>query len=156
MNAHGARRAARERGVAAVELALTMGVLLTLMLLVAPLAQVMVSQQRLERVAGAADRFATQADDRPRPDCSGDTAIPHPGTACVQSVAAAWLAQAGESATPTVTVSSNPTTSAPGTPVTVTMTITRDLGPFGWLMSVTGFSAQSQITLSASSVRPVE
>lgn len=156
MNARRVRRTGGERGVAAVELALTMGVLIALMLLVAPLAQVMISQQRLERVAGAADRFATQADDRPRPDCSGDNAIPHPGSACVQTVAAAWLAQAGESSTPLVTVSSNPKTTAPGTPVTVTMTITRDLGPFGWLMSVTGFSAHSQITLSASSVRPVE
>lgn len=136
-----------QRGAAAVELALIFTLLCIVVLLVVPMARAMSAKIELERTAGMAARFATQAPDRSRPGLSAGQRRPN----------MAQVVTEAENSYPGATAAASEDTAAADCPrgaaVTVRLDATVDLGPFGVLYDLAGVARDPDLNafpLSAS------
>lgn len=119
----------RDEGAAAVELALLLGVLLTLVGLVGPVSYLFYERVQLGRTAGDVVRFATSRADQVRTYPGGTVAVGALPSAGAVS-AEAGRAHTGRNAA-TATLASSTDNSCPSTRRrTVTVTTTASLGPF--------------------------
>jgi Flp pilus assembly protein TadG len=163
---HGADR---DRGVAALETALFVGLLMGVLALIAPLGNALLSKSRLERVADEAARFGAQYPGHSRPGTS--TRRPSGIEICAQvrsEAASAGLASSAADAanasskhyvacsvTDTTTsgaatdiTNSSVTSRAVGDVITVHITYTQDLSAFGGILRVAG-AGTGNINLAA-------
>jgi Flp pilus assembly protein TadG len=126
----------RERGAAAVEMAIFMLVLMALLAIVWPLIGAVTEQVKLGRSAGAAAAFATSVPDQRRRSCTGEQlAKRSPSAENVEAEArcARFGVADGGLGDMDVTVSPDPSAAStlPGTEVRVTLERTVSLGPIG-------------------------
>lgn len=124
-----------QRGAAAVELALFMGLLIAVIAIVGPAITAIRHQVNLSRSAGAAVAFASSVPDQRRRACDGtQLGTRSPSAAAVEAEArcAFYGSPTGGSAG-FVTVSPDPSapSTKPGTEIRVTLTETVDLGVLG-------------------------
>lgn len=145
----------KERGAAAVEMALFVLVLTVLLAIVWPLVGAMIEQVKLGRSAGAAAAFATSVPDQKRRACNGTQLQKRsPSTEDVEAEArcARFGAPDGGVGDMVVTVSPDPAsaTTLPGDEVRVTVERAISLGPLG------AFFDRPDVTLHATVVRVKE
>jgi hypothetical protein len=138
-----------ERGVAPLELALSLTVLFGVIALVLPLAFALREQVRLERSVGQTTRFATRAYFQENP---GGTVERRPSAASVRDEARRAMTNNGVQSPSAVTVTLQPSTLPvrTGQRVTITFTQSYDLGAFGGLLDAVGLMPSHAITLTAS------
>lgn len=136
-----------QRGAAALELGLMLGVLCLVMLLLAPLPYAMLAKIKLERAAGQAARFASQTPDRSRPGLPAGQRRPTSAEVALEAV--------GSYNGPGTPTAVSVVTTNPACPrnkaATVTMQTSVDLGPFAGFYKIVGITPTSSMTLSASS-----
>ena len=137
-----------DRGSAAIEMALVLTLLCTILTLTAPLAQVFQRKIALERVAGAAARFATAVAEKPRFGVAGR----RPTITEVTNKAAGDWAVDGATAPLTVILSKSPTVAHAGDQVQVTVTTTVDLGLLGSILSFANVTNGTSVTVTANAV----
>jgi Flp pilus assembly protein TadG len=137
-------------GVAAVEFGLLIGVVMLLVALVWPLGDAFMQKMRLERATTDVIRYATATPNTPAYDPAGGAVSRRP--TCAQVEREFYRAYGGAaSSTDGVTISIPvcPNNLAPGQTVTVQITKTANLGPFGTLLDAAGITHSSSITVSA-------
>ena len=135
--------AGRDRGAAAIEMALVFAVLLGVLALVFPLGQAFIEKMRLGRAAGTAARFASAVPNSP----SYGASARRPTVDDI--VKAADDAYAGDGGNPTnLSVQVTPG-AKPGDTVVVTVTRNVDLGPLGSFLEAVNVIASHTITVSA-------
>lgn len=147
----------RERGVAALELALFMALMFGLLALMAPLGQALVTKNRLERVAGASARFATQLPDHQRPgtmsrrptvdDICNDARRGAMDAGIIGSTSDFLLVGCTVKRNGTVVTGSDNTRVA-GDEITINLTYNANLGAFGGILNAAGIGPRT-ISLSA-------
>lgn len=131
-------RRSRERGAAAVEMALFMLLLTALLAIVWPVISMLVEQVKLGRTAGAAVEFATSVPDQKRRACGGEQLAQRaPSATAVEEEArcAHFGSPDGGIGDLLVTVSPDPASAStvPGDRITVELERTVSLGPIGRL-----------------------
>jgi hypothetical protein len=137
----------RDRGAAALEMALVLTLLCTILTLTAPLAKVFQQKIALERVAGAAARFATAVAAHPRYGVLGREPTT---TEVVNKATADW---AVDWPTPiTVILSKSPTLARAGDQIEVTVSTTVDLGLLGSILSFANVTNGTSVTVTAKAV----
>lgn len=134
----------RDAGVAALELALVLGLIFALLALVVPLGVVLRDRLALDRAAGQTIRFATAVKAGERNNTQAEVAA---------EAQSAWAAAGGDG---TVTAVLGPLQPDPGCATrrlrTVTLSTPVDLGAFDFLFRVAGTTAGTpQLTASATS-----
>ena len=138
-----------DRGAAALEMALVLTLLCTLLTLTAPLAEVFQQRIALERVAGAAARFATAVAAHPRYGVLGrEPTI----TEVVNKATADWAVIDGATAPITVTLSKSPTVARVGDQVEVTVSTNVNLGLLGSILSFANVTNGTSVTVTAKAV----
>jgi Flp pilus assembly protein TadG len=145
----------RERGAAAVEMALFILLLTALLAIVWPAVGAMIEQVKLGRSAGTAAAFATSVPDQKRRACGGAQLLKRsPSAEDVEAEArcARFGTPDGGVGDMVVTVSPDPAsaTTRPGDKVSVTVERTISLGPLGALFD------RPDVTLHATVVRVKE
>lgn len=145
----------RQRGAAAVEMALFVLVLTVLLAIVWPLVGAMIEQVKLGRSAGTAAAFATSVPDQKRRACNGvqlQQRSPSAEDVEAEARCARFGTPDGGVGVMDVTVSPDPAsaTTLPGDNVTVTVERTISLGPLGALFD------RPDVTLHATVVRVKE
>lgn len=138
-----------DRGAAALELGIVLTVLLAIMSLTAPLAELMQRKISLERVAGSTARFATAYVANVRYGIAGQRPTVSEVVAKAQED---WAAVESPLSPLTVSVSGNPSTARPGDQVEVTVSNTVDLGPFGILLKFVNIADDTTVTVTAKAV----
>ena len=117
-----------ERGSAAVELAVSLPVMVLLILLAFSATELFWNKRHLDDVASEAAHFATVASDEPR--------SPRPsGTRPTPEAVAAFVGEISELPVLEVAVSPDPTTIHPGEEVTVEVVLKHDVGPLATLVN---------------------
>ena len=138
-----------DRGAAALEMALVLALITTLVALSAPLAVLFQQKIALERVAGAVARFATEVQANTRFGVAGR----RPTLLEVVNQATADWSVVRASVTPVnVVLSKDPATAKAGDQIDVTATTTVDLGPFGSVLKFVGLTGSSTVTVTAKAV----
>ena len=154
--------ARHDEGAAALELALCLGTMLTLVAVVAPLGLALLERTRLERAAGQTARFAAAAPNRPRYGVTGPGR--RPTKSDVQAEAVRAFTATGS--TPTFTAASVevytlsggtkvdavPYPDRPGTQIHVSMSQDFSLGPLGGFLDALGVIDNSTIQITATAV----
>jgi Flp pilus assembly protein TadG len=136
-------RSERDRGAAAVELGVLLGVMLMIAVFLFPLGQAFVEKIRLGRASGDALRFATAAPNTPAYGSSGR----RPTADDVKAEAVrAYQAQGGTGIT-TNDVDVTTAANAGGT-VVVRVTKNVDLGPLGSFLNAVHLTSSQSITLT--------
>ena len=137
-----------DRGAAALEMALVLTLLITLLTLTAPLAQVLLRKIALERVAGASARFATAVGVKPRYGVAGR----RPTIGEVVAKATADWGVGALTAPITVLLSKSPAVAHAGDQVEVTVSTTVDLGLLGDLLRFANITSGTSVTMTAKAV----
>ncbi len=135
-----------QRGAAALEMGLMLGLLCLVMLLLAPLPYAMLAKIKLERAAGQAARFATQTPDRARPGLPAGQRRPNATEVALEAVGS----YRGPGTPTAVSVVTADATCPRNKAATVTMQTSVDLGPFAGFYQLVGITPTSSMTLSAS------
>jgi Flp pilus assembly protein TadG len=138
----------RDRGSAAIEMALVLTLLCTTLTLTAPLAEVFQQKIALERVAGAAARFATAVAEKPRYGVAGR----RPTILEVTNKAATDWAVDFATVPLTVVLSKSPTVAHAGDQVEVTVSTNVDLGLLGSILSFANVANGTSVTVTAKAV----
>jgi Flp pilus assembly protein TadG len=133
----------RERGAAAVELALLLPVLIGVLALVFPIGMMLIEKHRLDRTLSDTIRFASATPNT----ASYDADARRPTTGAVTRAATRTYEKTG-GGTDGFTVDVTPG-SKPGDTVSVTLHKEMSLGPFGSLMAAVGVIDSPTVTLSA-------
>jgi Flp pilus assembly protein TadG len=146
----------RDRGAAALEMALVLGLLCTTLTITAPLAQVFQRKIVLERVAGSTARFATRvAGNSGRYGVAGRRPtffeVIDKAAAEWNEVAEAWNAE-GATAPINVLLSKDPATAHAGELIEVTASTDVDLGLLGSVLSFAGITDGTTVTVTAKAV----
>jgi Flp pilus assembly protein TadG len=139
----------RDRGAAALEMALVVTLITTLVALTAPLAVLFQQKIALERVAGAGARYATEVQSNARYGVAGrrPTFLEVANQATVD-----WTLVRAAPTPLNLTLSKDPTTAKAGDQIEVTATTTVDLGPFGSVLQMVGLTGSSTVTVTAKAV----
>jgi hypothetical protein len=140
--------------MAAVELALTLGVLLTVVALVWPLGQMLLEKMALDRAMSDVIRYATAAPNAPEYDPDGTINNPTGSRrpSCTQVSNEFFRAagvDSGSRSSYNVSVPTCPINSQSGQTLTITVQKHVNLGPLGDLLSIAGITHSSSVTVSA-------
>ncbi len=136
-------RGASDDGVAAVEFAILITVILAVFALLAPLGQLFIEKMWVGRAAGVAARFATADPSNPE---YGSTSS-YPTSSEVQQAALDAYEAAGGSSTGFSSTAVLST--VPGNPVTVTASKDVDMGALAPVLELLGITNVTTITVSA-------
>lgn len=146
-------RASRsDSGVATVEFALLLGVLLGLIALAWPLGSTFASKLTLDRAMNDVVRYATAAPNVPAYDPDGTATTRRPTCDEVTHEVYRALGIANNTtaqAQYTIPAFTCPDNLAPGQTFSITVTKTSDLGPLGDLLSMAGITHSSTVAVSA-------
>jgi hypothetical protein len=138
-----------DRGAAALELSLFLVLIFAVLLLIAPLGNLMREQRRLQHAAADTVRFATAA---PNTAAVGSSAR-RPSMDDIRAEARRALTDAGSE--PPVGWELSNVTANPEPPLlpqeelTITLSEDVDLGGFGWLMDITGLVSDGTVHVTA-------
>jgi Flp pilus assembly protein TadG len=144
------RPADRDEGVATVEFALLLGVMLLLVALAWPLGNAFIQKMRLERTMSDVIRYSTATPDTPAYDPDDPIAGRRPTCAQVDDEFFRAYGVTGENRSDfSISIPSCPDSLDAGAPVTVTVNQTTNLGPLGDLLSIAGITHSSTITVTA-------
>lgn len=139
-----------DEGVATVEFGLLLGLMLLLVALVWPLGNAFMQKMRLDRATTDVIRYATATPNTPAYDPDGGAVSRRPTCAEVEQEFYRAYGIGSESKSDfTISIPVCPNDLTSGQTVTVQITKTANLGPFGSLLNVAGITHSSSITVSA-------
>ncbi len=146
------RRTGSESGVATVEFALLLGVLLGLVALAWPLGSTFASKLSLDRAMNDVVRYATASPNAPAYDPDGTATTRRPTCTEVTHELYRSLGIANDTTAQsqyTIAPFTCPNNLAPGQTFSITVTKTSNLGPLGDLLSMAGITHSSTVAVTA-------
>ena len=145
-----ATRNGAAEGVATLEFALLLGVMMLLIAMTLPIGNAFLQKMRLDRATSDVIRYATATPNTPAYDPDGGADGRRP--TCTQVTNEFYRAYGLDGESPndfTVSIPNCPSDLTPGQLVSFTVTKTANLGPLGDLLSAAGITHSSSITVSA-------